>query len=80
MIDRPIPVDSLLVPGTIEELENRAMILDYGVAALERGKLEPKLTAADGAKIVSERSPKDPGRNSESSATSRRRSRMRMRG
>jgi hypothetical protein len=53
-LDRRIPVESLLVPGTIEEIENRAIILDYGVAALERRQKEPSLPAAEGARILSE--------------------------
>jgi hypothetical protein len=53
-LDRRIPVDSLLSQGSIEEIENRAMVLEYTVAALQRRQQTPNLSAADGAKIVSE--------------------------
>jgi hypothetical protein len=53
-VDRRIPVSSLLRPGTIEAIENDAMVLEYGIAALERRQNEPNLSAADGATIVSE--------------------------
>ena len=54
LLDRRIPVASLLQAGTIEAIENDAMVLEYGVAALERRQKEPNLPAAEGARIVSE--------------------------
>ena len=54
LLDRRIPVDSLLVPGTIEEIENRAMELDYRAAGLERRQKEPTLPAAEGARLLAE--------------------------
>lgn len=53
-LDRRIPVASLLVNGTIEWIENEAMILEYGVAALERRQKEGNLPAAEEARIASE--------------------------
>ncbi len=53
-LDRRIPVASLLAPGTIEAIENDAMVLEYGVAALERRQKEPNLPAAEGARILAE--------------------------
>ena len=54
ILDRQIPVGSLLQAGTIEAIENDAMVLEYGVAAFERRQREPNLPAAEGARIVSE--------------------------
>ena len=53
-IDRRIPVDGLLVAGTIEEIENRALVLDYGIAALERRGQQPNLPSAELAKLTAE--------------------------
>ena len=53
ILDRRIPVADLLKPGTIEAIENEAMILEYGVAALQRGQKEGKLSAAEGAQVAS---------------------------
>ena len=54
-LDRRIPVDSLLVKGTIEDLENRAMLMEYGVDAVNRGQI-PAANEADKAKLTSEAS------------------------
>ena len=53
-LDRRIPVANLLQPGTIEAFENDAMVLEYGVGALERRQQDPNVPAAEGARIVSE--------------------------
>ena len=53
-LDKRIPVDSLLISGTIEEIENRAFVLDYGIAALQRRGQQPNVPAAEVAKIDAE--------------------------
>jgi hypothetical protein len=53
-LDRRIPVDSLLSPGSIEEIENRAMLLEYTAAELQRRQQAPNLSGADSAKMVSD--------------------------
>ena len=75
-LDRRIPVDSLLVSGTIEAIENRAMILEYGVKALESRQNEPNVPAAEGARIVCRTSTRTRSRSA-SSATSPANSRIR---
>ena len=50
-LDRRIPVDQLLKAGTIEDLENRAMLLEYGVDAVNRGQVGD---AAKSAKLASD--------------------------
>lgn len=50
-LDRRIPVDQLLKSGSIEDLENRAMLLEYGVDALAKGQVGD---AATSAKLASE--------------------------
>ncbi|WP_435009995.1 hypothetical protein P12x_001214 [Tundrisphaera lichenicola] len=54
LIDRRIPVSSLLVPGTIEAIENDAMVLEFGIEALERRKQEPNVKAAQVAADTAE--------------------------
>lgn len=48
-LDRRIPVDDLLRPGTIEYLENRAFLLEYGVDAVNRGLAGAKGADTSGA-------------------------------
>jgi hypothetical protein len=50
-LSRPIPVDQLLVPGTIEEIENRKHMLEYGVAAIKTGRI-PAKDEASKAKLL----------------------------
>jgi ABC-type transport system involved in multi-copper enzyme maturation permease subunit len=52
-LNRRIPVEQLLTPGTIEEIENRAMIMEYGVDAVKRGQVTVK-GESDKAKLASE--------------------------
>ncbi len=54
VLDRRIPVDSLLVPGTIEAIENEAKILEYGTSALQKAQGDPGVAAADSAKAAGE--------------------------
>ena len=53
-IDRRVPVTSLLKPGTIEGIENDAMVLEYGTRALEEFQKQPNVKAADVAKSATE--------------------------
>ncbi len=53
VLDRRIPVADLLQPGTIEAIENEAMNLEYGIAALQRTQKEGNLSAAQGAEVAS---------------------------
>ncbi len=53
-INRRIPVDSLLKPGTIEAIENEAKVLEYGVGALEARRQAANIPAAEVAQITSE--------------------------
>ncbi len=55
-LDRRIPVASLLRPETIEAIENDAMVLDYGVAALERRQKDPAAKPAEAAQAAAESS------------------------
>jgi hypothetical protein len=50
-LDRRIPVEQLLVNGTIEDLENKAMITEYGVDAANRGQIP--VDEADKGKLAS---------------------------
>ncbi len=50
-MNRRIPVEQLLVPGTIEDLENQAMLDEYGVDAANRGLV--KVAEVDKAKVAS---------------------------
>jgi len=52
-LDRRIPVDELLTPGSIEDLENRAMLLEYGVDAANRGQV-PARSESEKARLASE--------------------------
>jgi Sec-independent protein translocase protein TatA len=54
LLDRRIPVESLLKPGSIEAIENDAMILEYKKDEMDRRKAEPKASAADVAQLTSE--------------------------
>jgi ABC-type transport system involved in multi-copper enzyme maturation permease subunit len=53
-LDRRIPVASLLKPDTIEAIENDAMVLQYGVDALERRQKDPASKPADAAQAATE--------------------------
>jgi hypothetical protein len=53
-LDRRIPVSSLLVAGTIEAIENDAIIYQYGVEAMEARSKAPDLPAAEGARIAAD--------------------------
>ena len=53
-LNRRIPVESLLQPGTIEGIENDAAVLEIGARALEARRQSPNLPAADGARIETE--------------------------
>ncbi|WP_435016100.1 hypothetical protein TA3x_003660 [Tundrisphaera sp. TA3] len=54
MLDRRIPVESLLQPGTIEAIENQASVLEYGLEAMRREAAQPGVSAADSARFASE--------------------------
>ena len=50
--DRRVPVDALLKPGTIEAIEDRAVILEYGVQALEARKKTAGIPASEEAGLT----------------------------
>jgi hypothetical protein len=54
LYDRRVPVESLLKAGTIEAIEDRAIILEYGVLALQEQQKSQGLSASDEARILSE--------------------------
>jgi len=54
IINRRVPVESLLQPGTIEAIENDAAVLEMGVRGLEARRQAPNLPAAEGARIETE--------------------------
>ena len=45
--DRRIPVEQLLKPGTIEDLENRAMLLEHGSSTPSASRRRPGTSTAD---------------------------------
>ncbi len=45
-VDRPVPIDQLLVPGTIEEVANRALEAAYTAGDLEARRGQPGVTPA----------------------------------
>jgi ABC-type transport system involved in multi-copper enzyme maturation permease subunit len=51
LIDRRVPVDSLLKPGSIEAIENRALVLGYGVDELEARIKQGKLSSDEVARV-----------------------------
>ncbi len=53
-LNRQIPVDSLLKPGTIEAIENQAAILQYSINFGERRSKDSNVSAAEGARIATE--------------------------
>ncbi len=53
-LNRQIPVESLLKPGTIEAIENQAALLQYSINVGERRSKEPNVSAAEGARIATE--------------------------
>ncbi len=53
-INRRLPVDQLLKPDTIEAIENEAVVLEFGVRALEARRNDPKLPAAELSRIAAE--------------------------
>jgi len=53
-LNRQIPVESLLKPGTIEAIENQAALLQFGVNVGERRSKEGNLSAGDQARLVTE--------------------------
>ena len=53
-LNRRVPVESLLRAGTIEGIENQAANLQYGVDAANRAAQDPKLPAADLARLTGE--------------------------
>ena len=53
-LNRPVPVDALLRPDTIEYLENEAAKLQFVVNVGEQRAKAPNLSAADNARIVAE--------------------------
>ena len=52
-LNRRIPVESLLQPGTIEAVANQIAILEYGLNALEQGA-KGNLSAADQARVATQ--------------------------
>jgi hypothetical protein len=52
-IDRRIPVDDLLKVGTIEYLENQALIREYGLDAMAQGQI-PARNEAEKARMVAD--------------------------
>ena len=54
LLDRRIPVDSLLRPGSIEAIENEAAVNEYGLATLQKQAADPNLPAARAAQLTSE--------------------------
>jgi ABC-type transport system involved in multi-copper enzyme maturation permease subunit len=53
LLDRRIPVDDLLKPGTIEYLENQALVREFGLEALSQGQV-PGRNEAEKARIVAD--------------------------
>jgi hypothetical protein len=53
-LDRRVPVESLLRPETIEAIEDRAIILDYGVAAIEGRQKTAGISAAEESRNAAE--------------------------
>ena len=51
-LNRQIPVDLLLKPGTIEAIENRAANLQFGVNFGEQSAKDPNISAQDKAKLT----------------------------
>jgi hypothetical protein len=52
--DRRIPVPQLLKAGTVEAIEDRAIVLEYGVMALEEKKKAAGISASEDAQLTLE--------------------------
>lgn len=53
-LSRPVPVDTLLKPGTIEYVENQAANLQFVVNVGEQRSKAPNISAADNARIAAD--------------------------
>lgn len=53
-LNRPVPVDTLLKPGTIESIENEAAKLQYVVNVGEQRSKAPNISAAENARIAAD--------------------------